>query len=124
MKTTGDICYKDAEKRSIKNYRLISTLDQMLDALNNNLPVAFGMSVFQGFLYVDGLNPIVRMPYSTEPSIGGHAMVLVGYDKDTERLTAKNSFGKDWGEEGYCYIPFEYAKKHLFDCWVFDIDLK
>jgi len=117
-------CYRDAERRNIRNYRLISNVNQMMDALNNNLPVAFGMSVYEGFLYVDGLNPVVRIPYSNEPSIGGHAMVLVGYDKNTERFIAKNSFGKDWGEEGYCYIPFEYARKELYDCWVFDIELK
>jgi C1A family cysteine protease len=117
-------CYTDAEKRNIKNYRLISNIDQMMDALNNDLPVIFGMAVYEGFVYVDSLNPVVRIPHSNEHSIGGHAMVLVGYDKATERFIAKNSFGKDWGDKGYCYIPFEYARNELYDSWVFDVELR
>jgi C1A family cysteine protease len=120
VKPSSD-CYIDARARNITNYRLLSNIDHMMDALNTERPVVFGMTVYQGFLYVDKFNPVVRIPYSTEPGIGGHAMVLVGYDKSTEMFIAKNSFGKDWGDDGYCYIPFEYARNELYDCWVFDI---
>jgi C1A family cysteine protease len=35
---------------------------------------------------------------------------------------AKNSFGKDWGQNGYCWIPFQYISDYSFDMWVFDIN--
>ena len=38
-------CYDDAATRSIKNYRRLANVNDMLDALNNNQPVVFGMSV-------------------------------------------------------------------------------
>lgn len=116
-------CYVDAKTRNIKDYKKIIKIEHMMDALNNNIPVVFGMPIYHGFYYVDKRNPVIRVPYTLEPSLGGHAMVLVGYDKTKELFIAKNSFGVDWGEDGYCYIPFEYARKLFYDCWVFDIVL-
>lgn len=27
----------------------------------------------------------------------------------------------EWGDQGYCWIPFEYISRYGFDMWVFDI---
>jgi len=54
--------------------------------------------------------------------VGNHAVTIVGYDLSSSVFIIKNSFGIDWGLNGYFYMPFEYAKKHVFESWIFDIN--
>jgi C1A family cysteine protease len=51
-------------------------------------------------------------------------MCVVGYDLDKKMLLCRNSFGTDWGNQGYCWIPFEYADKNFTDMWSFNISVK
>lgn len=36
---------------------------------------------------------------------GGHEMVITGYDPATGLWTVRNSWGPDWGIDGFCYVP-------------------
>jgi hypothetical protein len=45
---------------------------------------------------------------------GGHAIVCVGYTEDS--LVLVNSWGRDWGSAGKCYLPFKDFDKVL-ECW-------
>jgi C1A family cysteine protease len=42
---------------------------------------------------------------STAPD--GHCVSIVGYDDDKKHLIIRNSWGSDWGENGYCYMPYD-----------------
>ena len=48
-------------------------------------------------------------------------MTIVGYSLPNQQFLVKNSFGSDWGDRGYCWMPFEYAKQYVFERWVFEI---
>lgn len=113
-------CYEDAKQRNIKNYFRIIRFNDILDALNMGFPVVFSTQVYISF---DGVQDTVTMPEPNEQPIGGHAMCFVGYDLSKKTLIARNSFGKYWGDNGYCYIPFEYADNQVMDAWVFDINI-
>jgi C1A family cysteine protease len=115
--------YTDARSRTIKNYYRISGLPGALDALNNNWPVLFGMEVYPEFDDITTADPVLQMPNKDAEPIGGHAMCLVGYDLDKKLVIARNSFGPNWADHGYCYIPFDYVTNEFVDMWVFDIDL-
>lgn len=116
-------CYVDAVNRKIKNYFRLSTVDDMLDALNNDIPVVVGMSVYEEFAYVSYQDPVLQLPTEAQPVIGGHAVCLVGYDVELQQFLARNSFGTDWGRLGYFWIPFKYAETNVHDKWVFEISL-
>lgn len=35
-------------------------------------------------------------------------MLAVGYDEQRERMLVRNSWGVDWGIEGYFTMPYDY----------------
>ncbi len=44
--------------------------------------------------------------YTSGEFMGGHAVLLVGYDDHDQCFIAKNSWGTDWGEQGYFRIDY------------------
>ncbi|WP_024875536.1 C1 family peptidase [Saccharomonospora piscinae] len=47
--------------------------------------------------------------HTTEETSGGHCVALVGWDDDAGCWIAKNSWGRDWGEDGYLRIAYGEA---------------
>lgn len=115
-------CYADAVKRKISNYQTLSTLRDMLETLSDDVPIVTGMSVYKSFEFVDKNKPLILMPTKTETSINGHAVCIVGYDLNKHLFLIKNSYGKDWGDQGYGWLPFEYIRTEGFEKWRFDIN--
>lgn len=116
-------CYIDAKQRLIKNYQKLDRVYDMIDALNHNKPVVVGMEIFNGFMTLSKYDSTVYMPVYQTASVGGHAVCLVGYNLSANLFLAKNSFGIEWGDNGYCWIPFSYISKYGHSSWIFDLDL-
>lgn len=48
-------------------------------------------------------------------------MLAVGYSDQDRVFIVRNSWGTDWGDEGYCYIPYDYLLSERFnngDSWI------
>jgi len=63
-------------------------------------------------------------PLPTDKAIGGHAIVAMGYDDarvigaSKGALKIRNSWGADWGESGYGWLPYDYVLRGLaVDFW-------
>jgi len=46
------------------------------------------------------------------PSVGGHAMLIVGYNKTGEYFIVKNSWGTSKGQAGYLYLSYDYIRTY------------
>ena len=104
----SDNVYQEATKTLIKQYsRVPVVLHNIQNVLQHGIPVVFGMSIYQSF-ESDSVaqSGVVPMPSLSERMIGGHAMLIVGYNET--HFIVRNSWGPGWGEQGYCYIPIEY----------------
>lgn len=89
----------------------------ILQCLASKRPIIFGINVYESFesdeVAKTGLVPI---PQPDEKCLGGHAVLIVGYDLDRCLFLVRNSWGPDWGDHGYCWLPFEYVlSPHLAD---------
>jgi C1A family cysteine protease len=54
-----------------------------------------------------------------EQIIGGHAIVMVGFDDKHKRIKFVSFWGSSWGDHGFCYLSYDYVEKHLSDAWTF-----
>lgn len=102
-------------------YERVFDLDGVLHALNDGDPVVFGFTVFESFekgsVAVTG---IAQMPRLFETALGGHAVTAVGYDLANRYVWVQNSWGKDWGIDGYFKMPFDYftdPRQLVADLW-------
>ncbi|CAE7671289.1 unnamed protein product [Symbiodinium necroappetens] len=48
------------------------------------------------------------MPQANDQQLGGHAVCAVGYDDFQQCFIVRNSWGEEWGDKGYFYMPYEY----------------
>jgi len=130
-------CYAFAQNyNAIQYYRLDppgTTAEQLLKKikghLSRGLPLMFGFTVYSSIVQAETTG---RIPFPTEGEKveGGHAVMAVGFDdkmkiankggaeaETTGALLVRNSWGTDWGEGGYCWLPYEYVLAELAIDW-------
>jgi C1A family cysteine protease len=116
--------YKVALKRKALRYsRVTQDAIAIQNVLASGYPIAFGFSVYESFEKV-GKNGIVPMPSPNESTIGGHAVVAIGYKTIRGQLyfECRNSWGRTWGDHGYFWMPAGYVTSSSLarDFWVID----
>ena len=110
----------NAARWQIKDARPLVGLDEIKQALVTDGPVVAGIKVYrEGLSLQTAKNGVIPLPQKGSKIIGGHAIVLVAYDDRRKLFKFANDWGKDWGDQGYGYLPEEYLQKHSSDCWVF-----
>jgi len=129
-------CYSFAQNYQALKYFLLdppgtlkAVLLELIKALlAAGLPSMFGFSVFSSFTQAK-IGGKIPYPSPGDKSCGGHAVVAVGYDdkmkikntSDNKETTGafliRNSWGTDWGDEGYGWLPYEYVLKGLAVDW-------
>lgn len=93
--------HKVFERHASKNEKI----DNILDALALNHPVLIAMNV--PFDFRTNI-PALYTPWLAEDP---HAMVIVGYDDRYETFTILNSYGPDWGDNGFFEIDWDTLGK-------------
>lgn len=104
------------DHQAISYYAVHESTDGVYGALNDTCPVAVGIVLFPSFMSDETRKTgIVAMPGQNERPIGGHAVVVVGYEK--RHWIVRNSWGKEWGDSGYFYLPEDYLEILGSDYW-------
>lgn len=103
-------CYRTAfAHRTNKFYKIFTTgedrISEIESALRTHCPVVFGVKVYDSFYHCSGP---VAMPSGN--LLGGHAMLIVGFDSEKRFFIVRNSWGTAWGDSGYAYMPYEYLE--------------
>ena len=77
--------------------------------LNSDYPVMMAISVHDPLFTINGAlstHPAQFEKYLEYPITSGHAVVIVGYNDDDQCFIVRNSWGTNWGDQGYFYYPY------------------
>jgi len=124
---TGQDAYDDAELLQIDSWSFVfrywteDEITPIKDVLaNEERVVVMRTNVDNGIF---GYSPGDVWNY-TGPSVGGHAMCIVGYDDSKEAFKVRNSWGASWGDNGYLWIGYEtflnYSGAKIYCCKMVD----
>ncbi|MDE6295221.1 MAG: C1 family peptidase [Muribaculaceae bacterium] len=110
----------DAKKHRViaaKQIPLINEIDKsetikqnhkiLTSALSEGYPVGISLKVYDN---LGKGGAFILHPEDAPDAIeeGWHAMVIVGYSEENNFYIVRNSWGHEFGEDGYCYIPSAY----------------
>lgn len=112
--------YAYAKNCHVTKFRKLNQdVTQLKTCLAQGLPIVFGMDVYQSMQSDNAATTgMVPMPQPNEEQLGGHAVLIVGYDDNKVYDVAtnakgvfivRNSWGTSWGDKGYFYLPQKYV---------------
>jgi len=105
------------------------TLNQIKTSLAAKIPAIFGCSIYSSIYEAESNGGKIPFPSEKDKFEGGHALMAVGYDdgieienpadkkQTTGAILIRNSWGKEWGDSGYGWLPYEYVLKGLAVDW-------
>lgn len=101
----------NAEIYKIQTYAgVMPSIEDIRQALYVNGPVSLAINIYDSFLLSQNNGGFVPEPSGSLH--GGHLVCIVGYDDDKEWggykgfLEIKNSWGTNYGDRGYVWIPY------------------
>jgi len=130
-------CYAFAQNfQAITYYRLdppgserSTLLNRIKTSLSAGLPSMFGFTVYSSYTQANSAG-LIPFPTAGDKIVGGHAVVAVGYDDSTRiknanpggqetigALLIRNSWGTEWGIDGYGWLPYQYVLQGLATDW-------
>lgn len=110
----------EAKEFVIGAYAKVQTLAEIKQALMRDGPVMGALMVVSNFIEPE---PGGFIPMPEGFMMGGHAVVVTGWDDNLKHtykrpfmgkttfqgfLRVRNSWGARWGDNGYCWIPYEF----------------
>jgi len=105
----------DAKRHRSLDYYRIKNEKQLKYALAMAGPVVVSFKIFKNFHYPK--KGRITMPSRAENSIGIHSVALIGYNNNKKEFKLKNSWGTEWGENGYGYLPYGYLDMYMMEAY-------
>ena len=108
---------REALRNRIGAYYPLTNNDERRQNLAKVGPFVVGVPVFQNWnrIGTDGV-----IPETGGRQVGGHAMLVVGYDDTRKRFKVQNSWRSSWGDKGYGYISYDWMERHSWSAWAAD----
>lgn len=111
--------------------RDLALVEDLKKYLSKDIPISMGFTVYQSIDQSAVNGGLIPFPSRSEKVLGGHAVALCGFDNnlvignktDQTAITRgafriRNSWTDRWGDNGYGWLPYEYANQELaMDFW-------
>jgi len=114
-------CYTAARKfQADEVLNIRQDLNSMRTSLANGYPFVIGFMVYSSFeSRAVTRTGVVPMPTFRDRPLGGHAVLVCGYNDARQHWICRNSWGASWGDKGYFYMPYNYLTNQRLasDIW-------
>lgn len=106
----AEFLHLNASPYKITAYCRLYSIVDIKNAIMNLGPVTISYPIHEGF-FNTGVDGIVPSPIEEEQYYGNHMMTIIGWKvfDNVERWIVLNSWGKEWGHEGKCYIATDVS---------------
>lgn len=107
------IAQEDAQRNTLSEYFSIITnaIDTLKLAITWGYPVLTSIRISEQFATL-GENDVYIGIGDDYAYSGVHALVAVGYDSDS--ILYENSYGDQWGNQGYVSIPYDVVQEDIW----------
>jgi C1A family cysteine protease len=114
--------YSEGLQNKVYKYESVRQQREYLQQLlAGGQPIIFGFGVYESYQSrTVSKTGIVPIPDRSERKLGGHAVLLVGYDDSRQLYKFRNSYGTSWGAEGNGFLPYNYVENPQLagDFWI------
>jgi C1A family cysteine protease len=108
--------YKNGASHQVLKYLSCADLHAIKASLAQGYPVEIGFSVIEAMLSDEvAVTGVVPMPTPSDQVVGGHAVLVCGYDDAKHAVMFQNSWSTAWGQGGYGWLPYGYFTEGLAD---------
>jgi GNAT superfamily N-acetyltransferase len=110
-----------AKKRRVCGYQRVRTLEECKLALTQKLPVNLSIRIAPD----DWVSPPenrIPLPRNESKLTATHAILVVGYDDESDHLIIRNSWGAKWGDQGHAYLTQRYFERYQTEAWIIPSD--
>ena len=98
-----------------------ANLNQIKAHLAGGDPVVLAIPVYSNFKAAAPGRSIIGVPPAGSSMLGGHAVLIVGYDSDGFLIV--NSQGTRWGEGGFAHLTYDFVQQYAWEAWIMqDLD--
>ena len=105
----SEVAKADAKKFRIDFWRQVNVQDikEVKAQLAAGYPVIIGADVTKEFIDDGYAKKAAYIWTEAGTSAGGHCMLLTGYNDQKNAFKVMNSWGKEWGDEGFAWIDYK-----------------
>jgi len=101
---------------------IVNSLQMIKRTLAAGFPIVCGILIYESFESeeVEKTGTVPMPDTLKEELLGGHAVLIVGYDDASKTFFVRNSWGEGFGNKGYFTLPYSFVSDPYLtsDMWV------
>ena len=100
----------------VSSYTTVNDINGAKAQLANGFPIVIGMDV--GSVFQEHGSGVFHGEPGYSNCCYGHAMLVVGYDDGMQAFRVFNSWGREWGDNGYGWISYRAYRNQVREAYV------
>jgi hypothetical protein len=107
---------ENARRFDAVQYARLGSGDEAKMSLDAGVPVLFGLDIPKQYYHaLDDRARMQKLGAFDHHPMTGHTMLIVGYDDEDRTWLAQNSWGPQFGEQGFVRIPYDVASRYTWN---------
>jgi len=110
--------FEEAEKFKPQDFLLLHNIDEMKKTLQRGFvffaDINFAPRTYTRTVEITGKIPAPANVAELNDAACEHSVMVVGFNDSTREFMFQNSWGTEWGDGGYGYLPYFYLEEKCF----------